>query len=762
MAEMPDLLLELFSEEIPARMQTQAAKDLERLVVGALSDRGLLFEGVKAFAGPRRLTLAVAGLPAKQPDVSEEKKGPRVGAPEKAVEGFLRSAGVKLEQCERRDDGKGEFYVAVIARKGRATEIVLAEIIPQTIAKLTWPKSMRWGPRFVIPGVNTWGTTTWGAIPDDIRATPVQWVRPLRSIICTFGGEIVPFEFAEIKSGNVTLGHRFLSSGAITARHFDEYVEKLRKAHVIVDAAERQEIILHEARQKAFALGLELIEDEGLLEEVAGLNEWPVVLVGHIEDQFMDLPPEILQTSMRTHQKYFSLRDAKTGRLANRFAVVSNMVSTDGGKQIVAGNERVLRARLSDAKFFWDQDRQHALESRVEALKGIVFHAKLGTQYERVERIEALAGEIAAKIGADVTKAKRAARLCKADLTTGVVGEFPELQGIMGSYYAAHDGEDAEVVAAIRDHYKPLGPTDTVPAAPVSIAVALAEKVDVLGSFWAINEKPTGSGDPYALRRAALGLVRILLQNELRLEFFPLTLTPILRQTVRPFIYGRVAEISQLASKAAALGRPDLEEYISEHFTDPDNMEIPGLKETTLGAISSAKGLGDFVADRLKVALKEKGTRHDLIDAVFSLGNEDDLVRLVARVEALQDFLATKDGADLLVAYRRAANILKIEEKKDKASYDGDPDPDALVLPEEKALFVELATAAEVVRAEIARERFVEAMGVMSRLRQPVDAFFDKVTVNDKDPALRRNRLLLLSRLRATLHLAADFSRIEG
>jgi glycyl-tRNA synthetase, tetrameric type, beta subunit len=673
MAEMAELLLELFSEEIPARMQAQAAKDLERLVVGALSDRGLLFEGSKAFAGSRRLTLVATGLPTKQPDVSEEKKGPRVGAPEKAIEGFLRSAGVTLDQCEKRNDGKGEFYVAVIHRKGRETKEVLAEILPECFAKLPWPKSMRWIPN-----------------------NPVRWVRPLHSILCVFDGDVVPFEFAGVQSGSTTKGHRFLSAGVINAKTFEIYRNDLKHHHVMLDAEERKETILADAKNKAFALGLELIEDRGLLDEVAGLNEWPTVLIGTIEDQFMDVPAEILQTSMRVHQKYFSLRDPKTGKMANKFAVVSNMTPADGGKAIVAGNERVLRARLSDAKFFWDQDRTHRLDSRIEKLKGIMFHNKLGSQFERVERIVALAAEIAAKIGADVEKAKHAALLCKADLTTGVVGEFPELQGVMGRYYALHDKYNADVADAIRDHYKPVGPSDAVPTSKVSIAVALADKLDQLSSFFAVGEKPTGSGDPFALRRAALGVIRIILENGIRLPL--------------------------------------------------------GVSDELLS----------FFADRLKVALKEKGTRHDLIDAVFSLGNEDDLVRLVARVEALQSFLTSEEGADLLAGYKRAANILKAEEKKDKTTFDGTPEASALVLAEEKALFADLAAAAAKVKAEIAAERFVEAMGVMASLRGPVDAFFDKVTVNDKDPALRKNRLLLLSRLRATLHLVADFSKIEG
>jgi glycyl-tRNA synthetase beta chain len=779
---MPDLLLELFSEEIPARMQGAAAKDLERLVVGALSDRGLLFEGVKSFAGPRRLTLVLAGLPARQPDVKEEKKGPRVGAPEKAIDGFLRSAGVTLAQCQKQSDAKGEFYVAVIERKGRATAEVLAEILPETFARLPWPKSMRF------PG------------------SAVRWVRPLHAIVCTFDGDVVPFEFAGVTSGNTTFGHRFLAKRPIEVRHFDDYERKLRDAYVIVDAAERKEIILHEARQKAFALGLELVEDVGLLEEVAGLAEWPMVLIGTIEDVFMDLPPEILQTAMRAHQKYFALRssfeappdggapqdDARRSRHAevpakggprsieNRFALVANMVAADGGKEIVAGNERVLRARLSDAKFFWDHDRKRTLESRVDDLKNIVFHAKLGTQYERVERIEALAGEIAEKIGADVKNAKRAARLCKADLTTGVVGEFPELQGVMGRYYALSDGEDADVADAIRDHYKPLGPNDAVPTNKVSIAVALADKIDQLVGFFAIGERPKGSGDPYALRRAALGMIRTALENGVRLtktvtERFPEDFVGLF---LRPHWYRisvhYVGDDHELLESKRYVADQDLTALFMALRTDRiSRPEVSGVKMT----ISSSRfGLSPgwsaswqtahdvlaFLADRLKVALREKGTRHDLIDAVFSLGNEDDLVRLVARVEALQSFLKTDDGANLLVAYRRAANILRDEEKRDKASYDGEPDPEAFVAPEEKALFVELATASELIRAEVERERFVEAMGVMARLRKPVDTFFDKVTVNDKNPALRQNRLKLLSRLRATLHLVADFSKIEG
>jgi glycyl-tRNA synthetase beta chain len=670
---MPDLLLELFSEEIPARMQAAAARDLERLMVGALTDRGFLFESIKAFAGPRRLTLAITGLPAEQKDVREELKGPRVDAPEAALAGFLKKTGLTKEQLKVETTPKGDVYMAVMERKGRATPAVLAEIIPEIMAKFPWPKSMRW-------------------LPGDA----VRWVRPLRSILCTFDGEVVPFAFAGIHSGNTTLGHRFLSSGVIEVRRYDDYVDKLRDAHVVLNAEDRKAIIFEGIKSAAFVHGLEMIPDEGLLNEVAGLAEYPTVYIGTIQDEFMDVPAEILQTAMRTHQKYFSLRDPKTGKMANRFALVSNMVASDGGKEIVAGNERVLRARLSDAKFFWDEDRKHTLESRVEKLKGIVFHAKLGTQYERVERIETLAGEIAEKIGADVTKAKRAARLAKADLTTGVVGEFPELQGVMGRYYALHDKEDAAVADAARDHYKPVGPSDAVPTDEVAIAVALADKLDALTGFFAAGEKPTGSGDPFALRRAALGVIRILLENKLRLP------------------------------------------------------------------LKGEADLLSFFADRLKVALKEKGIRHDLIDAVFSLGGEDDLVRLVARVEALQAFLKTDDGKNLLAGYKRAANILKAEEKKDAKTFTSEVLEAHLSEPAEKSLFAALAAARAAITPSLEQEQFAAAMQQMAGLRVPVDAFFDDVKVNADDKSVRENRLNLLASLRATLHQVADFSKIEG
>ncbi|MEY4966213.1 MAG: glycyl-tRNA ligase subunit beta [Pseudomonadota bacterium] len=741
---MPDLLLELFSEEIPARMQAQAAKDLERLTVGMLTDRGFLFEGIKAFGGPRRLTLAITGLPAEQKDVREELKGPKVDAPQAALDGFLKKTGLTKDQLKVEKTPKGDVYMAVIERKGRVTPLVLAEIIPEVMAKFPWPKSMRW-----LPG------------------NPVRWVRPLHSILATFDGEVVPFEFAGIKSGNATRGHRFLSSGVIEVRRFEDYEAALKKAHVVLDASERAEIISHEIKQKAFALGLEPIEDIGLLAEVSGLAEWPTVLIGTIQDQFMDVPAEILQTSMRTHQKYFSLRDPKTGKMANRFALVANMVTKDGGKEIVAGNERVLRARLSDAKFFWDEDRKHSLDSRVEKLKGIVFHAKLGTQFERLERVENLAGDIAAKVGADVAKAKRAARLAKADLTTGVVGEFPELQGVMGRYYAQHDKEDGEVANAVRDHYRPVGPSDAVASNKVAIAVALADKLDAVAGMFIAGERPTGSGDPQGVRRAALGAIRTNLESGVRFN---------LRTTFFDSVNRLITDRYYRAKSEGMSAITALEQFsIPQDFIHELETKFGG----SVKAVSLDNGLAalpdwrwvidskvdeimSFFADRLKVALKEKGIRHDLIDAVFSLGREDDLVRLVARVEALQVFLKDEDGANLLAAYRRTVNILRIEEKKDGTRYEGEVEPLLLREAEEKGLWVSLVQIREDVSRSINQEEFIKAMAELSGLRQPVDAFFEKVKVNADEVGVRKNRLNLLASLRATLHQVADFSKIEG
>ncbi len=691
---MPQLLLEIFSEEIPARMQAQAARDLERLLVGGLTDRGFLNEGARSYATPRRLALVIEGLPAQQADVTEERKGPRVDAPEPAIQGFLRSTGLNLHQLRKQKDPKGgEFYLAVTERKGRPTPEVLAELVPEVIRSFPWPKSQRWG------------------------AGEMTWVRPLHSILCTFDGEVVAFEVGGISSGNRTRGHRFLGNDMFEARRFDDYVEKLKKAHVILNAADRKAQILHEARQLAHAQNLELIADDALADEVAGLVEWPVALIGQFDRGFLDVPQEILISTMRANQKYFALRDPATGKLSNRFVVIANMVTRDGGRNIVAGNERVLRARLSDAKFFWDQDRKTRLEARVAQLKDIVFHAKLGTQFERVARIENLAGEIAPVVGADAAKARRAAHLCKADLVSGTVGEFPEVQGVMGRYFALNDGEDAAVAEALADHYKPQGQGDEAPTAPVSVAVALADKLDTLAGFFAIDEKPTGSKDPFALRRAALGVIRIVLDGGFRL----------------PLVQ---------AARMAGGSFPG------------NGAWVPSLVE--------------FFVDRLKVALRDKGVRHDLIDAVFALGGQDDLALVVRRVQALQGFLGSDDGRNLLAGYKRAVNILKIEEGKEKkkdakfAGFTGKPDVALLEAAQEVELFKTLAIANDLVAAEVQQERFEEAMRAMSRLRAPVDAFFDKVTVNADNPALRTNRLKLLTEIRAAMHSVADFSRVEG
>ncbi|HST93258.1 MAG TPA: glycine--tRNA ligase subunit beta [Microvirga sp.] len=719
---MPDLLLELFSEEIPARMQRRAAEDLKRLVTDALVERGFVYEGAKAFATPRRLALHVAGLPVKGQDVREERKGPRVGAPEAAVQGFLKGAGLaSLDQARvENDPKKGEFYVAVIEKPGRATQDVLAEIVPQIVRNFPWPKSMRWGAASKDPG-------------------SLRWVRPLQSIVCTFGPEtedpeVVRFEVDGIASGDVTHGHRFLSPGAFRVKRFDDYAPALERAHVVLDADRRKDIILHDARDLAFAQGLELIEDEGLLEEVAGLVEWPVVLMGSFDDAFLAIPPEVIRTTIRANQKCFVLRDPRTGQLANRFLLTSNLVAKDDGRTIVGGNERVVRARLSDAKFFWETDQKIRLEDRLEKLKTIVFHEKLGTQHERVERIAALARELAPIVGADPELAWRAARLAKADLVTEMVGEFPELQGLMGRYYAALQGENPSVAAAVEEHYKPLGPSDRVPTDPVSVAVALADKIDTLVGFWAIDEKPTGSKDPYALRRAALGVIRLVLENDLRLNVTAVTTPHLVR--VRPAV--SAAGLVQVAAARPFGGRE----------VDSDLIDLLA-----------------FFADRLKVYLRDQGARHDLIDAVFALEGQDDLLMIVRRVEALGRFLDTEDGANLLAGYRRAANILRIEEKKDGRSYDEAPDlgiVNAQGQPEEKALVVALDGARREAADAVATEDFEGAMRALSRLRRPVDAFFDKVTVNADDSALRENRLKLLNDLRKATRAVADFSRIEG
>lgn len=706
---MAELLIELFMEEIPARMQVRAADDFKRLVTDKLTAAGIGFDRSEVHSTPRRLALVVDGLPTAQADVREEKKGPRVGSPEQALAGFLKSAGLSsIDQAEQRDTGKGVFYFAVIEKKGGATIHALPGIIDAAIRELPWPKSMRWG------------------------ANDFMWVRPLHSIIALFDGAVIPgaltlataetapeqsdgtvclaggFTAVTVPYGDKTQGHRFLSPGEFAVTSFADYKDKLLKAHVVLDRAFRKRLILAGAEKAAAEEGFVLKDDPGLLEEVAGLVEWPVVLTGAIDNKFMDVPAEVLTTSMRTHQRYFALETAD-GTLAPRFVVVANRNTIDGGKAVIAGNERVLRARLSDAKFFWDQDLKVKLEDRVPGLKDITFHAKLGTLADRVDRIKALAIFIGERLGystEELNNTQNAAWLCKSDLTTGVVGEFPEVQGIMGRYVAYHEGLPAPVAEAIADHYKPLGPSDRVPTDKVSVAVALAEKIDTLVAFFGIDEKPTGSRDPFALRRAALGVIRLIVENGLRVKLGSL-------------------------------------------------LVVSGASEAVTADLLS------FFNDRLKVSLKEKGVRHDLIDAVLALGGEDDFVRLLARVDALSNFLATDDGKNLLAASKRASNILRIEEKKD-GPHDGAVDAGLLSQDEEKALADALVAAHKQAAPLIEAEDFTGAMAAFAALRAPVDAFFEKVTVNAPEAPVRANRLRLLSQIRATLNLIADFSKIEG
>ncbi len=743
---MPDLLLELFSEEIPARMQAQAADALKKLVTDALVERGLLYEGAKAFVTPRRLALAVHGLPGRQADQKEEKKGPRVGAPEQAVAGFLKAAGVaSLDQATiQSDPKKGDFYVAVVEKPGRATTEVVAEIVPDIIRKFPWPKSMRWGS----------GT--------------LRWVRPLHSIVATFGAEgdepeVVHFSVDGIAASNVTRGHRFLAPEPFTVKRLDDWMAKLEAARVVADRDRRKEIILNDAKDLALTAGLELVEDEGLLGEVCGLVEWPVVLMGSFEERFLDIPDEVIRATIRANQKCFVLKDPKTGRLANRFILISNLVASDGGKAIVAGNERVIRARLSDAKFFWDTDRLNGLASRMLKFQSITFHEKLGSQAERIERIVRLAKELAPKVGAPVALAEEAALVAKADLLTEVVGEFPELQGLMGRYYAQGENLPAEVAAACEEHYKPQGPNDRVPTAPVSVAVALADKIDTLVGFWAIDEKPTGSKDPYALRRAALGVIRIVLENRLKLP-----LLPIVRSQLTFAIMKVAVDDSGLFDRLRRLREAvDISKYSSELWGELYQKELgPSASEVERNFPNKLKNIENdllaFFADRLKVYLRDRGARHDLVDAVFALEGQDDLLLVVRRVEALAAFLATEDGRNLLAGYRRAVNILRIEEKKDGRAFAGPTVAALLKEPAEEHLAAAIDDVKARVSKAVAAEDFEAAMTALSDLRQPVDAFFDAVTVNDADPALRENRLKLLDEIRAATRGIADFDRIEG
>ncbi len=673
---MAELLIELFQEEIPARMQAAAAADFRRLMLRGLNERGLAVADAEVFVTPRRLTLVIADIAAASEAVREELKGPRVAAPPAALDGFLKKTGLTREQLVVQPDPKGDVYLAIVEKPGRPAREIVAEALVETIRGFPWPKSMTWEP------------------------SGLQWVRPLRSILCLLGGAVVPVEIAGLTAGNVTRGHRQMANEPFEATDFADYRAKLAERRVMLDREARKQAIREQALAAADKAGLAFRDDAGLLDEVAGLVEWPVVLTGSFDPAFLDVPQEVLIDTMRTNQKYFALTDA-AGKLADRFLVVSNLEARDGGAAIVAGNERVLRARLADARFFWELDRRTTLEARLPRLEKIVFHAKLGTQAQRVARIEALAGEIAAAIGADVAAAKLAARLCKADLVSGTVGEFPDVQGVIGGYLARAEGLGDAVGNAIAEHYKPQGQGDGAPTAPVSVAVALADKIDTLVGFFAIDEKPTGSKDPFALRRAALGVIRTILENGVRLNL-----------------------------------------------------------KAVFGAQFDA--LMEFMADRMKVALREQGVRHDLIDAVFALGGQDDLVLLMRRIEALEKFLSSDDGRNLLAGYRRAANILRIEAKKDGRAFDGKVDLTLLLLLQEQAMFSAISMADDFIEAEISHERFDQAMGVLANLRAPVDAFFEGVKVNDDDPAIRANRLNLLARLVADAHLVADFSKIEG
>jgi glycyl-tRNA synthetase beta chain len=760
---MPDLLLEILSEEIPARMQPRAEADLARMMTEALTLEGLKVGASKTYSGPRRIVFIAEGVPAQSAATVEERKGPRVGAPQKAVDGFLRAAGLKsFDECQIVKDPKGDYYLARSEKPGRTAPSIIAEAVPEIVRKFPWPKSMRWG------------------------ASRIRWIRPLHSVLCLFDDKPVEFEVDGVKSGDVTYGHRFLSGEKVTQPEplkiskNSDYAESLLHAKVVIAGENRAKDIVEGARNAASEAGLALVEDHGLLAENAGLVEWPVVLSGSFDESFLDVPEEILMTSMKAHQKCFSLRDSKSGKLANRFILVSNLEAEDGGKAVVAGNERVIRARLSDAKFFWQNDLGHPLENLTKLLGQVTFHEKLGTQLERVERIKRLARELAPLVGADPDEAERAANLAKADLISETVGEFPELQGIIGRYIALAQGEKPAVADAISEHYKPQGPSDVVPSNPVSIAVALADKLDMLAGFWAIDEKPTGSKDPFALRRAALGIIRVILEKEIRVslaKYAEVAWQNHLRISSHPFVFLKAGEeeimfptegsldhlISALEDSKWTLFKPKYDRdadgflYQKHHGGVAVSSPVPWKRLQTV-----KEELSEFFADRLKVYLRDKGARHDLIDAVFALPGQDDLLMIVRRVEALGRFLETEDGATLLALVRRALNILKIEERKDARSCDGTLAAKLLKEKEEKALNTAIGAVGETVKKALASEDFEGAMAALAKLRAPVDAFFDKVTVNADDPDLRQNRLMLLAQIRALTLQIADFSKIEG
>jgi glycyl-tRNA synthetase beta chain len=695
---MPNLLIELFSEEIPARMQRRAAEDLKKLITNGMVDAGLTYAGAAAFSTPRRLTLAVEDVLSESPTVREERKGPRVDAPEKAIEGFLRGAGLTKDQLEVREEKKGQVYFATIEKPGRPAADIIAEVLEHAIRNFPWPKSMRWGT----------GT--------------LRWVRPLHSIICVLSDDVeatvVPVNIDGTLSGNQTMGHRFMSSGApITVSGFDDYAASLKKEHVILDPEERSQMIWQDATNIAFASGLEIVEDAGLLTEVAGLVEWPVVLMGEIDQEFLELPPEVLQTSMREHQKFFSVRDTKAGKIT-RFITVANRETADQGATILSGNQKVLSARLADAKFFWENDLRVAQNDGLTAwtarLANVTFHNKLGSQKDRIDRIVALAGDLSTVTSADAHMAQKAAGIAKADLSSEMVYEFPELQGLMGRYYAEAAGVEQDVANACEQHWQPLGPSDDVPTQAVSATVALADKLDTLCGFWAIDEKPTGSKDPFALRRAALGIIRLVLENQIRLPL--------------------------IAAVSEHLGR----------FADVDNASV------------IASDLLGFFHDRLKVYLRDRGIRHDVIDACVAMDGNDDIALLVKRADALSAFFASEDGENLVQGFRRANNILTQAEAKDGVEYSFGADVKFAETDEERALFHALETQGAKIDASMQAEDFADAMGAMAALRAPVDAFFEAVQVNSENEIVRRNRLNLLSQVRNTCARVADLGRIEA
>jgi glycyl-tRNA synthetase beta chain len=741
---MPDLLIELFSEEIPARMQAGAREALKKLVTDGLVEAGLTYAGAGAFSTPRRLVLAVEGLSAESRPVREERKGPNTSAPAAAIEGFLRSTGLTLEQLEKRADKKGEVYFAVIEKPGRKAPQIVAEVLEAAIRTFPWPKAMRWGE---------------GSL---------RWVRPLHSILCILqdeaGAQVVPLTVEGISSGNTTEGHRFMGIGRFTVSSFDDYAAKLRRAKVMLDPAEREAQIWQGAQNLAFAAGLEVVEDKGLLTEIAGLVEWPVPLLGRIPEAFLCLPAEVLQTSMKEHQKFFSCRNAKTGRIEG-FVTVANIETPDDGATILKGNLKVLTARLSDARFFWENDLRVAkagMGEWAEGLKAVTFHNKLGSQADRITRIAALAREIAPLVGADPDQAAKAAEVAKLDLRSAMVGEFPELQGVMGRYYAQAAGLPGAVADAARDHWRPKGEGDSVPTEPVSVAVALADKLDTLTGFWAIDEKPTGSKDPFALRRAALGVIRLVLGNGVRFSLLQICYMKLLKRVVLEHHKGSPHKRG-VVKRVRALGFDELARQLQGEMVLASNARYrEDFPELQAGGEERLEDLLAFFHDRLKVYLRDQGIRHDVIDACLAMPGNDDLTLLVKRATALSDVLKTEDGANLIQGFKRANNILTAEEKKDGVEYSFGADPKFAEGPEEAALFAALDQAEAKIAPAMAAEDFPAAMQAMAALRAPIDAFFTAVQVNSDNAVVRRNRLNLLHRIRAVCGGVADLSRIEG